>query len=157
MTLREKLEIEHPECVDEKFNGGCKDCPSMYGYCSRESDMCDCKTCNDELCRKCWDQQYEGELTPQEKKIEELERQIKVDGAYKVRIRSDRDDLRKRLSELRNHFMDKTGIYCVCRYDDEYVRIVFDDLLKNRDYWRTSCILSWIGFVVASIIIAIGG
>ena len=32
MTLREKLEIEHPECIGEHWHGGCKDCPHHYGY-----------------------------------------------------------------------------------------------------------------------------
>lgn len=66
MTLREKLQIEHPECIDEKWHGGCKDCPHQYGYKKMEECECDSKTVNDEICRKCWDQPYEGKPTMQE-------------------------------------------------------------------------------------------
>ena len=74
MKLRDKLRIEHPECIGDIWYGGCKDCPHKYGYKDTAKDgECDSKTVNDEICRKCWDREYEGELTPQEKKIEELE------------------------------------------------------------------------------------
>ncbi len=61
MTCREKLQIEHPECVNEIFDGGCRDCPTNYGYCT--DGKCDCKTVNDDICKLCWDQEYEGEVT----------------------------------------------------------------------------------------------
>ena len=49
MTCREKLKIEHPECVDEGFYGGCKGCPDDYGYAdTRES-------CSGIRCAECWD------------------------------------------------------------------------------------------------------
>lgn len=32
MTCREKLKMEHPELVDERFCGGCYWCPTHYGY-----------------------------------------------------------------------------------------------------------------------------
>lgn len=32
MTYREKLQREHPECVEDFYIGGCKNCPENYGY-----------------------------------------------------------------------------------------------------------------------------
>ena len=32
MTFREKLEEEHPACVEPRFYGGCDRCPDSYGY-----------------------------------------------------------------------------------------------------------------------------
>jgi hypothetical protein len=72
ITCREKLELDHPEFIDEKWNGGCKDCPHTYGYKKMDECVCDCKTCDNDICTKCWDQPYEGELTELEKKYVEL-------------------------------------------------------------------------------------
>ena len=55
MTCREKLKIEHPECIDESICcGGCHGCPHHYGYLDRPS------YCNDQYipveggCTRCW-------------------------------------------------------------------------------------------------------
>lgn len=32
MTCREKLKIEHPDCIDTKWDGGCLGCPSKLEY-----------------------------------------------------------------------------------------------------------------------------
>ena len=58
MTCREKLKLEHPECVNPDFVGGCRDCPSTYGYLG-DSDKCDGGR-RDEVCRKCWDREIPG-------------------------------------------------------------------------------------------------
>jgi len=50
MTLREKLKQEHPECVDEGYEGGCRGCPDDYGYSPFED-------CGIYDCRKCWDRE----------------------------------------------------------------------------------------------------
>ena len=51
MTFRERLEIEHPEYVDDEYMGGCKDCPEDYGY--REASYTEdvCSECD---CEVCW-------------------------------------------------------------------------------------------------------
>ena len=43
MTYKERLQIAHPECINEK--GECKGCPEDYGYCSKYSDEDDRKKC----------------------------------------------------------------------------------------------------------------
>lgn len=32
MTCREKLALEHPDCINADCLGGCVECPSHYGY-----------------------------------------------------------------------------------------------------------------------------
>ena len=52
MTCRERLAIEHPECVNEFLYSGDSyaSCPSTYGYMD-DSD------CNYMSCHECWDRQ----------------------------------------------------------------------------------------------------
>ena len=46
MTFRERLQMEHPKKVGEKYDGGCEGCPEDYGYekiryeCSNECEEC---------------------------------------------------------------------------------------------------------------------
>lgn len=58
MTCREKLAIEHPECIDNE--GGCKYCPSSYGYLE-DPPIKDCLAL--ENCNKCWDREIPEEKT----------------------------------------------------------------------------------------------
>ena len=55
-TFREKLAMEHPNCVNETYRGGCSGCPCDYGHeTERESD----ETCEEKKadCTKCWDRE----------------------------------------------------------------------------------------------------
>ena len=58
MTCREKLKIEHPECVDAGYLGGCWGCPEQHGYLGRP-DYC-CTTSDDSDCTTCWDREIPG-------------------------------------------------------------------------------------------------
>lgn len=51
MTCRERLAIEHPEHIDEKYFGGCCDCPADYGY-MEDPDYCDPN--DPAACKRCW-------------------------------------------------------------------------------------------------------
>lgn len=56
MTCRERLEIEHPDRVDEfRFRGGCSGCPSTYNYLDIP-DFCDSSNC-----KACWDREIPEE------------------------------------------------------------------------------------------------
>ena len=57
MTCREKLAMEHPDCIDRTAGGGCVNCPSAYGYLDNP------KWCgySEELCRDCWDREIPEE------------------------------------------------------------------------------------------------
>lgn len=60
MTFKERLQIEHPECIyDDKFmdsdyGGGCKDCPCSYDYESREKSIANCLMHHGKGCTYCW-------------------------------------------------------------------------------------------------------
>ena len=55
MTFREKLAQEHPDFLNDAFDGGCANCPRHYGY--EEISPAFCGDANDEMCRKCWDRE----------------------------------------------------------------------------------------------------
>lgn len=52
MTFKERLAIEHPENIDDTYNGGCIGCPKDYGYsediyltCGKHGVVRDCEYC----------------------------------------------------------------------------------------------------------------
>ena len=54
MTFKEKLQMEHPEKVNERFGGGWLECPDTYGYGNMEGKCTfDCKS--------CWDREMPNE------------------------------------------------------------------------------------------------
>lgn len=76
MTFREKLSIEHPEYIGNIWDGGCKDCPYSYDYEGIENNICDNKTVNNDICTRCWNREYPGEPTKQEKMILDLRKNV---------------------------------------------------------------------------------
>lgn len=152
MTLREKLELEHPECINENFHGGCKDCPSMYGYCDKNDEMCDVKTCTDELCRRCWNRNYEGELTPQEKRIEQLEKNDRFNRNVIEILKAERTGLSDTLSIIVDNVEDTTGSFKGAFKDSvSFVKEEFNKLLSQRNKWRLTCFIL-AGAIVGNII-----
>ena len=62
MTAREKLGMEHPECVNELCCGGCVGCPDQYGYLPPPS-LCNLFRCpSEESCSRCWDRKIPEEV-----------------------------------------------------------------------------------------------
>lgn len=61
MKCREKLKIEHPEYVDDRYCGGYKGCPMDYGYL-KESPICAIYHTGDKQCAMCWDQEIAEEV-----------------------------------------------------------------------------------------------
>lgn len=61
MTCREKLAMEHPECLSPEFDGGCMRCPHSYGYLSHPGAY----FCSNISCRECWDREIPGTLPMQ--------------------------------------------------------------------------------------------
>ena len=57
MTCREKLKIEHPEKVGNRYKGGCNSCPYVYGYLPNP-DYCEA---SDSICTACWDREIPEE------------------------------------------------------------------------------------------------
>lgn len=52
MTFRERLRKDHPELVNEKFEGGCSGCPNDFDYEGRS----ECERVSG-ICRVCWDRE----------------------------------------------------------------------------------------------------
>ena len=75
MTCREKLAIEHPDAVgDPSFVGGCKGCPSCYGYMP-DADWChkgDLYKTQEERCTACWDREIPEETVEKWNHIREM-------------------------------------------------------------------------------------
>lgn len=57
MTCREKLQIEHPECIGKQYDGGCAKCPHEYGYLPIPGYCPEWP--NNEMCTKCWDREID--------------------------------------------------------------------------------------------------
>lgn len=58
MTLRERVQQEDPECVDQRFVGGVADCPGDYGYLNCNDDMYSGTCSGHASCTACWDREY---------------------------------------------------------------------------------------------------
>lgn len=72
MTYKQKLQIEHPEAIDDVCWGGCWSCPSTYGYCDELDGLCDCgNNASDVLCTKCWNREIPG-TEPSEEAVERV-------------------------------------------------------------------------------------
>lgn len=64
MTFKEKLQQEHPECINEKWHGGCFGCPDGYAYeiesdCLAEYDVTD--EDKETHCTECWNREIPEE------------------------------------------------------------------------------------------------
>ena len=59
MTCREKLMMEHPEYISDRFCGDCRGCPDDYGYLPPPENCwyTQYKNCDYGECRKCWDRE----------------------------------------------------------------------------------------------------
>lgn len=73
-TFRERLMKEHPDCVSSIFAGGCKGCPSDYGYESCRDALRACKG-TDRDCTACWDREMKSMVSLIEKQCRHLEAQ----------------------------------------------------------------------------------
>ena len=63
MTFKEKLAIEHPDKIDPTISGGCKGCPSDYGYCNAEFENKICeKSLSLETCDECWNTEISNDI-----------------------------------------------------------------------------------------------
>lgn len=73
MTCREKLKIEHPECIDESICCGCSGCPHHYGYLDRPSYCTDQYTPVEVGCTRCWDREI-PETSPSSQAVSQGEK-----------------------------------------------------------------------------------
>lgn len=67
MTLKEKVQKEDPECVDQKAEGGVMGCPGDYGYLDMPQDFTNCR--KDMMCEDCWERMWQQDLSDGFKKV----------------------------------------------------------------------------------------
>lgn len=60
MTFKERLMQEHPEWVGNCYEGGCRQCPSYYGYETDDESTANCKSNGGNGCRYCWNREIPG-------------------------------------------------------------------------------------------------
>lgn len=86
MTYREKLTIEHPECIypDGRL-GGCRGCPSDYGYMIPANGVCFKNPNKIPKCTECWDQEFieeKGETKMEDYKIRVVKEYVELKEKY---------------------------------------------------------------------------
>ena len=64
MTYREKIQEEHPECIDSNELGGVRDCPADYDY----EDGIYCHKVGDD-CEACWNRDIPGTESTRDYKV----------------------------------------------------------------------------------------
>lgn len=57
MKIRDKLKLEYPEFVSDKFMGGCKGCPLSYGYVKSYYKGCCGFNSSGNFCKELWDRE----------------------------------------------------------------------------------------------------
>lgn len=106
MTCREKLAIEHPDCVDDDSLGGCIGCPHYYGYLDYPES---CRPISEENCRRCWDREIpdenvlatetefekENNMATTKKTKAELEKELESVKATKAELEKELKNLEK--------------------------------------------------------------
>lgn len=61
MTFKERLQIEHPEHINENYIGGCNGCPDHYNYETLAESEANCRWCGGKGCEYCWSREIPGE------------------------------------------------------------------------------------------------
>lgn len=103
MTCREKMKIEHPECVGSCYTGGCEGCPSDYGYLG-DPDYCANRNHRGFLehkCDICWDREipdYEDRKTLKDI-LSGMESEERYEGKSVCEMLEENRDLKKQLEE----------------------------------------------------------
>lgn len=52
--------MDHPDYIDPRLHGNCCGCPSGYGYCSEDENLCKIRgvhTGDEKICTECWNRE----------------------------------------------------------------------------------------------------
>lgn len=112
MTFKEKLEQEHPERVDEKFQGGCDGCPHEYGYEIRWK-------CDGVSCFNCWNREMPDTPAP-----------MTAEEAWEIAIRFCYGDLNR--ANVRKEVFGDTGLYACMNLPIQEIKEKIDEYDKNK-------------------------
>ena len=112
MTCREKAKIEHPEWVDDRFEGGVAHCPETYGYLE-DPDYC-CNFWDKSRCNRCWNREIPEEKDP----VVESKHKTLCDRCHSSGICKYSDELNSKLHAIKN-IPPFITIYVKCEYFNE--------------------------------------
>ena len=112
MTCREKAKIEHPELVNDCFQGGVVNCPRAYGYLE-DPDYC-YDTWDESRCERCWNREIPEEKNP----IVESKHKTVCDRCYSSGICKYSGALNSELHAIKN-IPPFITIYVKCEYFNE--------------------------------------
>ena len=98
MTCRERLVIEHPDCVssDGRYLGGCLGCPSRYGYMDNPDN------CDSTICYECWDREI-----PEEKDENVIDKLNECGNVYPVFSDEIPEPVKGMTTEIFNKLLDE--------------------------------------------------
>lgn len=115
MTFREKLKLEHPECIDDHQLGGCARCPKDYGY-EADYDKSICKIINpwdlftaNARCTRCWNREIPGteptntENEREEKEMEQTTLHVQAARKTKAELLEEISALREEVAKLERY------------------------------------------------------
>lgn len=133
MTYKEKLKMDCPGDVSEKYTGGCYDCPHRHGYCTKAETLCadvdDGVHSSRTRCTKCWNQTIPG---TEEKKIKRLppeKKEWRATYAYFKDGHKEKVCYSTSFSELFFHFATESGVYA---WNDEHHTIIAGAPVKAK-------------------------
>ena len=135
MTCKEKLKIEHPDKVSDRYLGGCYRCPSSFGYLEDPPycvKLISVAHVTDETCQECWDREIPSVENKEigEKNMCELKRKTKQE------LIEDIKEMRNDLERLERYEQYETGANEMRALLDSFINAGFTrqeafDLLKN--------------------------
>lgn len=100
MTCREKLAIEHPDCVDDDYFGGCVGCPHDYGYLPRPAE-CGCSYhVTDYTCTACWGREIPDESSNVNRSNTEKENNMATTKKTKAELEKELENVKATKAEL---------------------------------------------------------
>ncbi len=131
MTFKEKLQIEHPDCIDESDT--CSMCPSCYGYESYDDSEKNCLSNDGKGCDYCWNREIpDEEKDGEHMKMNTFSKSDLKDGMV-VEYRNG-----KRRLVLNNYMIGKDGYYTL----DHYKENMKDKEFSDNDIMRVFTISS---------------
>lgn len=131
MTFKEKLAMEHPDCVDESDT--CSMCPSCYGYESYDDSEKNCLSNDGKGCDYCWNR----EIPDEEKDGEHMKMNTFSKSDLKDGMVVEYGNGKRRLV-LNNYMIGKDGYYTL----DHYKENMKDKEFSDNDIMRVFTISS---------------
>ena len=121
MTFKEKLAMEHPDYVNDCYDGECFGCPKDYGYEDHDSSIKNCLENNGKGCTYCWNREFPEEKDGKHMKMNTFSKSDLKDGMV-VEYGNG-----KRRLVLNNYMIGKDGYYTLDHYKENMKDKEFSD------------------------------